>query len=217
MYELFAPKAFLFNMRYGPHYLGIEYPADMSEVRRVIADRGIRIARDIGIAVHTHPDDCFGVAFEFCKDAWAERVWADTGLKMGKPEHWREQAVGMAGQKACTMAVHDLEAATRFILDFFDTELAYEEDRPHIAARARGFRVADSDIELLAATGEGDLRDHLLRYGQGIRSTVYRVKDVDETRRYLQGKGIALTQGSSPGSIAVPAHANLGAMFEFVS
>ncbi|HKX79934.1 MAG TPA: VOC family protein [Novosphingobium sp.] len=216
MFELFVPKAFLFNTRYGGHYLGIEYAADMAQVREVIAEQGIRIARDIDIAVHTHPDDCFGVAFEFCKDPWAERVWEDTGLKMGKPEHWRQQALGMAGQKACTIAVHDLDAATRFILDLFETELAYEEDRPHIAARARGFRVADSDIELLASTGEGALREHLLRYGQGIRSTVYHVADIDRTRDYLRGRGIEVTEGSTSGSVAVPAHVNLGVMFEFV-
>ena len=218
MYEMFVPKAFLFNMRYGAHYLGIEYAADMEQVRKVVAEQGIRIARDIDVAIHTHPDDCFGVSFEFYGAPWAERTWPTTGLKLGKPEYWREQPGGMAGQKAFTMAVHDLEAATRFMLSVFDTELAYDEDRPHIAARARGFRVADSDIELLAPVGrQGELFDHLLRYGQGIRSTVYRVKDVAQTQSFLGDRGVEVTVGSSPGSIAVPAHANLGVMFEFTA
>ena len=215
MYEMFVPKAFLLNMRHGAHYLGIEYATDMEHARKVVAEQGIRIARDIDVAIHTHPDDCFGVSFEFYSAPWAERVWPGTGRQLGKPEYWREQAVGMAGQKAFTMAVHDLEAATRFILTFFDTELAYEEERPHIAARARGFQVGDSDIELLAPVGQGELSDHLRRYGQGIRSTVYHVKDVAQTRSYLRDRGIEVTAGSSPGSIAVPAHANLGVMFEF--
>ncbi|HKX78224.1 MAG TPA: VOC family protein [Novosphingobium sp.] len=217
MYELFVPGEFLLISRYGAHYLGIEYAADMDHVRKVIADMGIRIVRDIGIAVHTHPEDTLGMSFEFYSDPWAERVWPTSGRKLGKPDYWRDQPGGMAGQKAYTLAVHDLEAATRFILTFFDTEQSYEEDRPHIAARARGFRVGDSDIELLAATEAGGLADHLRRYGQGIRSTVYHVKDVDQTRAFLQERGIEVIDGSSPGGIAIPAHANLGVMFEFVA
>lgn len=183
----------------------------------MIAQQGIRIARDIGIAVHTHPDDCFGVAFEFCTESWETRVWPETGLKLQPADYWRGQPGGLSGQKSYTIAVHDLEAATQFILRFFDTELAYDEARPHLAARARGFLVGGSYLELLAATGDGVLRDHLLRHGQGIRSAVYNVKDPEETRAWLKASGIEVVEGSYPGSIAVPAAANLGVMFEFVA
>ena len=60
MFELFVPHELLLHARYGPHYLGIEYQADMAEVREAVAAHGIRIIRDVGIALHTHPADCLG-------------------------------------------------------------------------------------------------------------------------------------------------------------
>ena len=43
IFELFVPSSFLLNARYGPHFLGIEYQADMTVVREVLkalADNG---------------------------------------------------------------------------------------------------------------------------------------------------------------------------------
>src|SRR5262245_46014251 len=65
IFELFAPTAWILNARFGPNYLGIEYQADIPEVREVIAARNIRIVRDIDVALHTHPTDSLGIAFEF--------------------------------------------------------------------------------------------------------------------------------------------------------
>jgi hypothetical protein len=76
IFEPFVPPAWLLNSRYGPHWLGIEYQADMDQVRGAIADHGIRIVRDIGLAIHTHPADTLGVAFEFYEGGFHEREWA---------------------------------------------------------------------------------------------------------------------------------------------
>ena len=216
MYELFVPQAFLFNMRHGPHYLGIEYATDMDIARRAVEERGIRVARDIGVAIHTHPDDCFGVAFEFYSDDWFPRVWPDTGLQMQTPDHWRTQPGGLGGQRSYTMAVHDLDAATRFMLDLFDTEVTFDEKRPHFGAHARGVPLAGVTVELLSPTGDGPLRDLMQRHGQGILSTVYSVSNVEETRAYLESRGLPTSIGSSEGGFAVPAEANKGMMLEFV-
>ncbi len=51
--------------------------------------------------------------------------------------------------------------------------------------------------------------------GQGIRSTVYRVKDVGATRAYLESMNLRVIDGTAPGSIAVDPRDNLGILFEF--
>jgi hypothetical protein len=66
LFEIFVPNDFFLHTRYGPHYLGVEYQvADMAAVRGTLAARGIRIARDLDVAVHTHAADCHGVSLEF--------------------------------------------------------------------------------------------------------------------------------------------------------
>jgi Glyoxalase/Bleomycin resistance protein/Dioxygenase superfamily len=114
-------------------------------------------------------------------------------------------------------AVHDIEAASAFLQSFLGGEPLYEAERPDIAARAIGLQVSDSVIELLTPTADGALAHHLYRYGDGIRSTVFGVTDVDQARLYFAERGLPTVSGGAPGSIAVTAEANLGLMFEFVA
>jgi hypothetical protein len=216
LFEFFVPHEFMLNTRYGPHWLGIEYNADMDEVRASIADHGLRIARDIGVAVHTHPDDSFGVSFEFYGEAFNEREWPVLGRKLLPPEYWRlEHPLGMTGLKAYTVGVRDIGAAAAFIKSFFATEPVYEVDRPAVAARAIGFSVGGVAIELVTPTGDGILIDHLNRFGEGIRSTVMSVADVEKARAYFRSRGIEPVQGTASNAIAVPASANRGVIIEF--
>lgn len=214
--ELFAPHDFLLNARYGPHYLGIEYQADMDEVREVVAAHGVRLVRDIGAAVHTHPADCFGVAFEFYSGEFHTRDWPSLGGPMQPAEHWRAaHPLGLTGLKGYTLAVADLEAASRFFQGFLGAEVAYETPRPAVAAHAVGLQVADAVLELIAPLGDGAIEQHIRRFGQGIRSTVFGTRDIDQARRRLVALGIELVPGAAPGAFAVPAAANQGVMFEF--
>jgi catechol 2,3-dioxygenase-like lactoylglutathione lyase family enzyme len=215
IFEIFAPPAFLLNARYGPHYLGIEYQADMEEVREAIAERGIRIIRDIRVALHTHPADCHGVAFEFY-DGYFHDNDQFTGGPMRTAEYWRdEHRLGLTGLKAYTVAVPDLEEAGDFFRGFLGGEPTYDEARPAISARALGLAVADAVVELVAPAGEGVLQRHLQRFGEGIRSTVFGVSNIDQTRRYFRDRGVELVPGAGPGAFAIPAELNLGALFEF--
>lgn len=214
--EPFAPPTFLLNARYGPHYLGIEYQANMDEVRASIADHGLRIARDIGVALHTHPADGFGVAFEFYAGSFHDKDWALLGGPIKPAAYWRnEHPLGLTGLNATTLAVHDLEAACAFLQSFLGGERIYEAERPAAKARVVGLQVADAVIEVMAATGEGALSRHLYRYGDGLRSTVFGVRDLDQARRCLAERGVEVVPGDAPDSIAVPAEANLGVIFEF--
>lgn len=217
IFELFVPHQWLTNARYGPHHVGLEYQADVDQVRAAIAERGIRITRDIGIAVHTHPADCFGVAFEFYGGYFHDNDWALLGGgKMKSPAYWRdEHPLGLTGLKAYTVAVHDIDAADKFFRSFVGGEPVYEAARPAVAGRAIGLQVADAVVELVTPTGGGELQRHLHRYGDGIRSTVFGVRDIAQARRYFTERGMETIEGSLPNSIAVPAESNLGVIFEF--
>src|SRR5579863_2999439 len=105
IFELFVPHDFLLNARYGAHYVGIEYQADLNEVREAIAARGMRIIRDIGPALHTHPADCCGVSFEFYSGSFHDNDWKELGgAKMRSEGYWRDQhPLGLTGLKGYTV------------------------------------------------------------------------------------------------------------------
>jgi hypothetical protein len=216
LFELFVPYDFLFCARYGAHHVGVEYQADMDTVRAAIAERGIRIIRDIGVALHTHPADCFGVAFEFYDGSFHERDWDLLGGTIKPAAYWRDtHPLGITRHKGYNLAVRDGEGTARFLESFLGAALLYETDRPGLAARARVYRVADGEVELLTANGPGPLADHLRRYGDGIYATQYEVPDLDQAATYFAAKGAAHVPGSAADSLAIPSTANRGVVFEF--
>lgn len=217
IFELFVPHDWLVSARIGPHYVGLEWQADMDQVRAAIADHGIGLVRDIGLALHTDPADCFGISHEFYGDYFHDRDWELLGHTTIKPAaYWHdEHPLGLTGLVGFTHAVEDLAAASQFTQSFLAATPVYEVERAEIGARAVGLRVADAVIELQAPTGPGHLRRYLDRQGQGIRSTLFGVRDIDRARAYLTAQGLPIEPGSAEGSFAVPAEANLGIAFEF--
>lgn len=217
IFELFVPNQWLLNARYGAHHVGIEYQADMDEVRAAIAAHDVRIVRDIGLALHTHPEDCFGIAFEFYGGYFHDRDWPLLGGGPIKSASWwrDEHPLGLTGLKHYSIAVEDIAAASRFLRSFLSAEPIYEAERAPAVARAIGLRVADSTMELITPTGDGPLRRHLHRFGDGIRSTVFAVRDLEQARRYFVDHGVTPIPGDAAGSFAIPAEANQGVIFEF--
>ena len=225
LFEAFAPGVYLLNARYGPHYLGVEYQADMDVVVQAVAERKMRIVRESryerdlagnpGYALHTHPADGFGVSYEFYHDDFHTWIWPALGGTIKPAADWIAHPLGLTGQQGYTQAVADIDAASAFLQGFLSAEPVFEADRPAIGARAIGLRVADIIVELQTPTGEGELARHLYRYGDGIRSTMFGVRNVEQAKRYLAGKGIESRAGGAPGSISVPAEGNLGVIFEF--
>jgi catechol 2,3-dioxygenase-like lactoylglutathione lyase family enzyme len=216
IFELFVPHDFLLNARYGAHYVGIEYQADMQEVREAIAAHGIRIVRDIGVALHTDPADCFGIAFEFYSGSFHDNDWKLLGGKMKSAEHWRAQhPLGLTGLKGYTVAVGELDAAVTFFQSFLGAQVMHESTRPAISARAISLQVADAVVELIAPMGDGSLRQHLHRFADGIYSTVFATRDIQQVRRYFAERGVELIAGTAPNRLAVRAAANPGILFEF--
>lgn len=227
LFEAFTPGEYLLNARYGPHYVGVEFQADMDVVGRAIAERGMRIvrearhARDLagnpGHALHTHPADGFGVAYEFYHDDFHTWNWPAIGGRITPSDAWLSHPLGLTGQKGYTHAVADIEAARDFLESFLGAKTLYDVDRPAIGGRAIGLRIADVVVDLLTPTSEGQLDRHLRRYGDGIRSTVFGVRDIDQAQRFLTERGLSIVPGSAPGTIAVAPEDNLGVIFEFAA
>lgn len=215
IFELFAPPAFLLNARYGPHYLGLEYQADMDDVRATLAARNIRIARDIGAAVHTHPADTAGASFEF----YAGTFHGETpviGEPLNTAAYWREEhPLGLTGLKGYTVVTADLQETAGFFRDVLSGEVLNEEARPDIGGRAASLQVGDAVVEVIAPVEDGPTQRELARYGAGIVSTLFGVRDLDQARRYFADRNVALVPPLSKGAIAVPPEANLGLRFEF--
>jgi hypothetical protein len=215
IFELFAPPIYLVNSRYGPHYLGIEYQANMTEVRETLKEFGIRIVRDIDVAVHVHPADCLGIAFEFWDGYFHQNEEILRGHKMRPASYWPNGPLGLRGLKAYTVAVHDLDRARDFLERFINAKVVYETERPSVGGRAIGLQVADAVIEIMTPTRDGSLKQHLAQYNDGIRSVVYRVGDIEKARKYFKDRKVPIVDGVAPNSIAVPPEANLGVIFEF--
>ncbi|MDR2858333.1 MAG: hypothetical protein LBV50_10870 [Novosphingobium sp.] len=225
LFEAFVPGVWLLTARYGPHFVGVEYQADMDIVVQAVAERNMRIVRESryekdlagnpGYALHTHPEDGFGVSYEFYHDDFHTWNWPALGGRIKPVEAWASHPFGHTGQKGYTHAVADIDAASAFLQGFLAAEPIYEEDRPLIAGRAIGLRIADIIVELQTPTGDGVLARHLYRYGDGVRTAVFGVKNIDRAARYLSDRGLAAIPGGKAGTIAIPAEANLGVIFEF--
>ena len=80
-------------------------------MRETLAERGIRIARDLDVAVHAHPADCHGVSLEFFDDSFHENAEL-LDRPMQPAAYWRdEHPLGFTGLRGYTVAVADLASA----------------------------------------------------------------------------------------------------------
>jgi catechol 2,3-dioxygenase-like lactoylglutathione lyase family enzyme len=218
MFQFMAPHQYILNARMGPHYFGIEYVVpDVDKARDEVFARGLRIVRELDVAFHMHPVGAYGVAWEmFGKSfqdrenppvAYPEPIWED--------ETFAAQPMGWLGLKRYSMVAGDLAGVSDFITGFLGATESYEEDRPHIGAKAKGFAFADTVLEVLVPTGEGVIKDFHARYGDGLRSTVFQVKDLAAATAHLASKGVTLRDGDAPGVLAIAAEDNEGLIFEF--
>jgi catechol 2,3-dioxygenase-like lactoylglutathione lyase family enzyme len=223
MFELFAPKqrsergqGRLLDL-YGDHYLGAEYQVpDVEAARALCAAHDVRILNDVGHFFFTHPRDCFGVAWELWDGDWhADHPDKPDFTSVLPASYWRdEHPLGVTGLACIRAVVDDLAGATARYEQAFGATVRYRETRPAVAADAVGVRLADTVIELLAPTGEGETAAFLERYGPRIRSSVFTVADAARAASHLASLGIPLLDGDDERSrLLDPAH-NHGLRFE---
>lgn len=217
IFELFAPHAFLLNARYGAHVLGVEYQADMTEVRATIAAHGIGIVRDVGAALHTDPADCFGIAFEFYAGAFHHREWQALGRRMKPAGDWFEGGLGLTGLTGYTVAVFDIERAVAFFESVLDANILSEAPRPEIGGNAVVLQIADTIVELLSPAGDGQILRHLHRFGQGICSAMFGIRDRGRAAHFLDAHGIDPQPAFAADRLAVAVDGHAGILFEFAA
>jgi catechol 2,3-dioxygenase-like lactoylglutathione lyase family enzyme len=218
MFEVFAPTEYLLHARLGPHYVGIEYQVpDADEARTEVQSRGMRVIRELGVAIHVHPAEAFGVAWEFFGRSFHDDPSPVPYVEPLKPAaYWRdENPLGFTGLKRYSVAVSDLDSATEFFEDFLGGTVIYEQARPAVGARAVGLTLADTAAELISPIEAGPIERFLARYGDGIRSTVFAVRDLGQAKSYFADRGVALHPGDAPESLAIAPEDNLGLLFEF--
>jgi catechol 2,3-dioxygenase-like lactoylglutathione lyase family enzyme len=219
MFQIFVPHEYILHARMGPYYVGIEYKVpDVEAARKELLSRNMRVVRELGEAFHVHPAEAFGVSWEFYHSSFQDP--AESPIAYPEPikpaEYWRdENPLGFTGLKRYSVAVGDLDAALEFAQGFLGAEQRYREDRPGVAAEAVGLELGDTTLELLTPRGPGEIASFLARYGDGIRSTVFAVKDLEQARKHLISQGVRLQDGDAPGAIAVAPEDNMGLLFEF--
>lgn len=218
IFELFAPHDALLHARFGPHYVGVEYQVtDVDAAREMIVARGGRVLRELDVAFHAHPAEGHGVAWEFYGGSFHAVPPPQEYLEPIRPSaYWSDDhPLGCVGLQRYSLAVEDIESGARFVGEVLGGTVLYEQDRPAVAARAVGMSVADTVVELLTPVGDGVVSRHVARWGDGIRSTVFRVKDLGVARRYFEDKGVDLVSGDAPDTLAIRPQDNCGILFEF--
>lgn len=215
--EIFTPSfGSLLKRMSGPCVLGVEYQADIPQVREAMASLGIPVSMDHGEVLHIHADDCLGMSVEFYGLAFVgeDRIQAVPALE--SQAYWRDgHPLGLTGLRGYTLAVNDLDAAADFLKRFLSAQAAYEETRSVQGARALGLKIADCIVELLAPVGEGAIASQLAQAGEGIVSVVFGARDMDQVRSYHADRGVELIDGLAPGRLGVPPSVNHGIFIEF--
>jgi catechol 2,3-dioxygenase-like lactoylglutathione lyase family enzyme len=223
MFEFFVPKAEsqmgqrrLFD-RFGDIYIGIEYQVpDVAVAREVCQAHGLRIINDPGTHFFTHGAGFLGIALELWDGDWHAPQPGDFFNDVLPLSHWRdEHPLGAIGLARLSVAVNDLDDAIDTVQTLTGAELVGKVERPRAGAVGAQFEVGDGIMELLAPTGDGAVADHLERYGERIRSTVYRVADLGRAERHLEAQGFTLEPGDADDALAIPPAQNKNLLFEF--
>jgi len=218
MFQIFVPHQYILHARMGPYFVGIEYTVpDVGAARDQLPERGMRVVRELDEAFHVHPDEALGVSWEFYSRSFQDP--AESPIPYPEPiwsaDQWLEHPIGYTGLKRYCVAVADLEGAIAFAQGFLGATPLYQEARPAVNALGTGLQLGDTVLELISPTGDGELARFLARYGDGIRSTVFSVADLERTRAYFAGRGIELRPGDAPGALALAPEDNMGLLFEF--
>jgi len=178
-----------FLRRHGPHFNNIAFWVRDCRglVERLLA-HGVRVAlRGRGVVDRlddepfdyaiTHPKDTCGSVLELLEDrpihdprhmSW----WSDT--------FWREHhPLGIEGLSHCTIAVRDLDGATRFYADVLGCPLVHEQHDGARGAHSRFFAVGDTLVELAVPLhADSELARHLHKHGPITYAFTFKVPDL---------------------------------------
>jgi hypothetical protein len=215
MFEFFAPKERgergqgRLLSKFGDHYIGIEYNVpDVVSAREFANEQGVRIINDLGAAFFTYPGNSFGIAFEIYDGDFSEH---------DQPAgYWENQhPLGLTGLARLTVAVDSVDAAVARLHELAEVSPIGAVNRPRAAAKGVQLQVGTAVWELLEPAGDGALADYLGRYGQRIRSTVFKAASLSQVEKHLTGQGFDLIPGDADEALAINPAQNKNLLFEF--
>jgi catechol 2,3-dioxygenase-like lactoylglutathione lyase family enzyme len=222
IFELFAPRRRgergqgRLLERFGDHYVGVEYRVpDVAVARERCAGLDVRIINDVGRFFYTYPGSCLGISWELWDGDWREHLGGAGRGPLHPRAFWREQPLGLDGLDRISVAVRDLEPAIERLSAVTGASVLERTGHPQAAALGASFQLGNTMFELLAPTGDGPVSAHLDRYGEGIRSTVFKVLELGRLEKHLAEKGIDLVPGDRENTLAVRAEQNHNLLFEF--
>ncbi len=216
MFEFFAPvertekgQGGLLR-KFGDHYIGIEFQTpDLDLARKLAADNDVRIINDLGSAFFTYPGSSFGIAWELY-DGNFHQYHKD-------PSYWiDEHPMALTGIDHVTVAVESVESSLARLLQLTDSTVIDDKIvRPAAAAAGVRCKVGNIEFELLEATGDGEVASYIARYGQRIRSTVWKTNSLAKVNSYLTAQGFHPEPGDADGAVRIPPAENKNLLFEF--
>jgi hypothetical protein len=223
IFELFAPRRRGERGQgrrldlFGDHYVGVEFKVpDVAAAREQCAELDVRIINDLDRFFYTYPGSCLGISWELWDGSWREHLGPAGVGPLHPRTYWRDDhPLGLDGLDRVGVAVRDLETAIDRLTVVTGASMLERSGHPRAVATGAALQVGDTVFELLAPTGEGPVSAHLDRYGEGIRSTVFKVMDLGRVEKHLAEKGIDLVPGDREGTLAVPAEQNHNLLFEF--
>lgn len=130
----------------------------------------------------------------------------------GVGEH-RNGADSVAG---VSVAVRDLDEAVDLYSMLFDSKPAGGGEIPGLAASQATFDVRGFTIELLSPTGDGPVREALMRDDEGPFEVRVAVADLDFTAEFLTDAGIEAEKDGQIGGLRIPTRDTLGARMVLV-
>ncbi len=86
----------------------------------------------------------------------------------------------LTGVDRIQLAVPNAEAAAETFAEYFEAAAVREADLPHLKAHMTVISVGASEVELLEATGEGDVKDFVDQWGGGLFAVGFTTPDIGD-------------------------------------
>lgn len=120
-------------------------------------------------------------------------------------------ANGVTGWVRVSVATYNLESAIEVYQDQLGLELSRHALAACQGANRAAFRIGKGTIDLLAPTGEGPVQQVLAEKGEGPFTLSFTVKDLSQTRVFLEQRGIKFEHESTgAGKIVLDPVSTLG-------
>jgi catechol 2,3-dioxygenase-like lactoylglutathione lyase family enzyme len=137
---------------------------------------------------------------------WRASWWADYHpLQIQKLSH-------------VTFSTFDLDKALAVYVDRLHGTLLYEAENPALNSRSMFVLLGeDLVIELAQPAGDGPLKADMDRFRSGIYAVAFKVRDLDDARRYLERKGVKVSWSDEPVAFVTDPETTHGVVMGFTT